>query len=52
MAEDFNYVPRDEDTTSNTRKPRGEAVCATIMTLEEDTKSERRWPMFKKIWEN
>ena len=31
MAWDFNYVLRDDDTTSNSRKPRAEAVCKTIM---------------------
>ena len=35
MAGDFNYVLRDGDTTSNTRKPRAEAVCATIMTQHD-----------------
>ena len=35
MAGDFNYVLRDEDTTSNSRKPRAEAVCATIMTQHD-----------------
>ena len=35
MAADFNYVLRDGDTKSNTRKPRSEAVCATIMTQND-----------------
>ena len=31
MAGDFNFVLRDDDTTSHSRKPRAEAVCNTII---------------------
>ena len=31
MASDFNFVLRDDDTTSKSRKPRAKAVWATII---------------------
>ena len=33
IAGDFNFVLRDVDTTSHTRRPRAEAMCTTIINL-------------------